>query len=196
MALASTPKLSTSSPMPHQPPDDALPFRLKQSTFRQYEPFLAEAIRQAPKPLNINPAPLRPSTFAARLRDAKLSFEKYGWTASFTRLEYDEAETVRQLTVSHTEHNVVIGPPKLRGYSPGESIAFRNPNDKRLDGIFIKKEVNPACIHAFCLLLGEKLLSGPVILEVGQLSDDTISELEATYDISITLNSSGHTIIV
>ena len=180
------------------PPDASLPFRLRQSTFRVYESFIQTAIRSAPLTTHINPAPLRPSTFAARLRDAILSYSKFRWEASFSSLEFDTAWNTGDLTVSHSEQTVTIGPRKLRksGQQAGNTIALDNPDDKRIDGIFIDRELESHFIHAFCLLLSAKLISGPLILRGQTLTATQASEFEAAYDIAITFNSANHTIII
>jgi hypothetical protein len=177
--------------------DDQLPFRLKQSTFRAYEPLIARAIESQGTHLTINPAPLRPTTYAARLRDAILSYDKFRWPASFDSLSFDDARRMGMLTVSHGDQSVVLGPKLRTGKAPGgASNALVNPNHKYIGGIPVDSAISEACIHAFCLLLSQKLISGPVILRAQALDETFLSTLESAYDIAITHNDHGHAIII
>lgn len=180
------------------PPDSELPFRLKESTFRIYEPYISAAIRGSPESVNVNPAPLRATTFAARLRDACVSYDKFRWpTKDFTALEFDELYNHGGLVVSHSDQNVSLGPRLTRKGSPaGQSLSFSNPNDKRLQGLLVDREIDSPTIHAFCLLLAQKLISGPVILTANALADDQVSKLEEAYDVAITENDKGQSIIL
>ena len=65
--------------------DNDLPHRFKQSTFRLYEPFIAAAIKTRDV-VEINPSPLRATTFAARCRDAIIAKKRFNWPASFSTL--------------------------------------------------------------------------------------------------------------
>lgn len=175
------------------PSDDVLPFRLKQSTFRLYESLISQAIKASPDAINFNPSPLRPTTAAARLRDAIISFTKFNWPNSlFTLAELEEAK----LMVRHNDHNVVIGAKMPRGHMGGESRAFISPNHARLDGLPVDRIVSPDEIKAFCILLSSRLISGPVILRSQALDEATISALELNYDVAITVNESNHTLLI
>lgn len=176
----------------HVPDDFNLPYRHRQSTFRLYEPYIVAAVEAAPTPLSINPAPLRPTTFAARLRDALQSYRKYGWETTFTILDLDSAD----LTVRHTETYVVLGPKGQRGRLPGESLALNNPDGKQVGGLPIARPASLPEVEAFCLLLSGKLLSGPVIFETTELSDTTISDLESRFDVAFNKDSTGKTILI
>jgi hypothetical protein len=180
-----------------QPSDSLLPFRLKQSTFRLYEPFIDQSIRQGA--ITINPAPLRATTFAARLRDAIISYDKFRWPASFTSLQFDEAYKTSNLIVTHGDQTVILGPRKSKkaGFTGGATIAFNNPNDKRLNGIFVDRDVTVEEIRAICLLLTSRIISGPVIITgTASFSEETISQLESTFDVAFTTNDKKETIIL
>lgn len=173
--------------------NDNLPFRLCESTFRRYEPLIAQAIRSSPEPVDFNPAPLRPTTAAARLRDSIISFRRFNWpNTSFSIEELDAAN----LMVRHNDNNVIIGTKIGRGHLGGESRAFLSPNHKRLDGLPVDVEVDSEDIEAFCRLLSRRLLSGPVILRKQALGEQAISILESRYDIAITVNDQDHTLLI
>jgi hypothetical protein len=173
--------------------DNELPYRLRESTFRVYEPYIRAAISAAPEPVTFSTGSIRPTTFAARLRDAIISFNKFNWpNSSFTQFELQQAN----LTVRHNDLAVIVGTKIGRGHLGGEARAFVSPNHKRLDGLPVLGEQPPEVIKAFCILLGKKLIPSPVILEDITLDDATISDLESHHDISITINEVGKTILI
>lgn len=177
------------------PTDSDLPYRSRESTFRLFESVLRRAITAVAEntgPLTINPAPLRPTTYAARLRDAMLSMCKYNWKASFTALELTQAG----LSVRHNSTYVVLGAKLPRGRQDGESPGIVNPNDRRVNGLPVDRPIDFTEVMAFCILLSAKLLSGPVILRSQTLSPDEVSQLESKFDIAITFNDEQHTIII
>lgn len=179
--------------------DFSLPFRLRLSTFLLYEPYIAQAISKSPETININPAPLRPTTFAARLRDSIISYDKFRWKeASFTSMDFDNTRNSGGLVVAHSDQNVTIGPRKTRkaGQTPGQSVAFNNPDDFRLTGIFVSREIDQNELRAFCTLLGAKLISGPVILEKNAYNEELFNALEAACDIAITTNNRKQIVIL
>lgn len=172
--------------------DAELPFRFKQSTFAVYEPFLARAIATG-EMVEVNPAPLRATTFAARCRDAVIAKKRFNWPASFSTVDLEEAD----LVVRHGAQTVLIGP---RTMSPvkvaGEVVAFGNINDKRINGIIVEGNITERELQAFSLLLQNKRISGPVIIKA-PVDANILNDLEAQYDIAVMpTNAKGETIIL
>lgn len=175
--------------------DNELPHRLRESTFRLYESVLFQAIESSTGPINVNPAPLRPTTYAARVRDAIISFTKFNWSpAMFTQAELNAAD----LVVRHSDHAVVIGRRGefKRGHIGGEARGFVTPDHKRLAGIPITRALTDHEVTAFAILLGGRLISGPVIIPPQfPLPEELVSALESNYDIAITITPE-HTLIL
>lgn len=171
------------------PPDNELPYRLRESTFRIYEPLIAQAIRDCPTPIMVNPAPLRCTTYAARLRDSIAAFKRFQWPASFTLFELTDAN----LTVRHNEATVYLGPKGKQTTIPNE---FKVVNPNRVTGLPIDTKLDAAQLEAFCLLLSSRLLSGPVILRTQVLSQPEINSLEERYDIAIEISENNSTVII
>lgn len=172
--------------------DDELPYRFKQSTFALYEPFLARAIATL-EVLEVNPNPLRATTFAARCRDAIIAKKRFNWPATFTILELEEAD----LTIRHGSHVVLIGPRSQQARKvPGEALAFGNVNDKRIEGIVVDTTITERELQAFAHLLQNKRIVGPLIIKV-PVHSDILNDLEAQYDIAVMpTNAKGETIIL
>lgn len=172
--------------------DKELPHRFKQSTFDQYEPFIARAVKTG-EIVEINPAPLRATTFAARARDAITAKRRFNWPATFTTAELDDSN----ITVRHGEHTVQIGPKQLRkARSVGEALAFVNPDHKRLGGIVVDVPLDRESLVAFAHLLAKKLLAGPLIIK-SDVSPVDLDYLETTYDVAVMpVNAKGEVVIL
>lgn len=170
------------------PPDNELPYRLRESTFRIYEPLIAKAIRDAPTPVMVNPAPLRCTTYAARLRDAISAFKRFQWPSSFSLFEL----TTASLNVRHNEATVYLGPKGARKV-PNE---FRFINPDRVAGLPIDVELDNVSLVAFCHLLSQRLLAGPIILRTQVLSQEVINSLEERFDIAIEISTDNSTVII
>lgn len=160
------------------PPDAELAYRFKESTFRLYEPYIAQAITQWPEPVAINPAPLRATTFAARLRDAILRLRLYVTTTSIDLEIFDSVYS--QLIVVHTDHTVSIGPRGPKGRAPGAVITTA----KTAAGIHWESSSHDNDdIRMAVKLISKRLLVGP--LYVPRLTEEFSSELESSYDCAI-----------
>jgi len=173
--------------------DTELPHRFKRTTFDLYEPYIARAIRTG-EPVEINPAPLRATTFAARARDALVAKKRFNWPASFTLFELEQAG----LTVRHGDHTVVIGPKVSvgKGRVIGEALAFTSIDHKRLGGIFVDQVLKSTELIAFATLLSAKLIAGPVILRRTH-SEVELNYIEEHYDVAVLpKNEKGETIIL
>lgn len=172
--------------------DSDLPFCLRESTFRLYEPFIAEAVNHYPDHITINPAPLRASTVAARIRDAMLSFERFNWQSSLLTWE-DFATNRKLLVVAHGDSNVVIGPRATISKLHGKGLHL--PMMVKTSGIrFDVGRWCPDDIVAVCLLISHRLLTGPItILPPIDISMQII--LEERYDVAFTSTDTQTTIL-
>lgn len=175
--------------MPIIPPDHELPYRLRESTFRTYEPLISQAIRESPSPVMVNPAPLRCTTFAARLRDSMSAFKRFQWPASFTLFDL----TTANLNVRHNEATVYLGTKGKHRTIPNE---FKLTNPNRTSGLPVDAELSQQQLEAFCLLLSNRLLAGPIILRNRLLPQSVIDDLEIRYDIAIEISNTNDTIII
>jgi len=160
------------------PPDDELAYRFKESTFRLYEPYIARALLDWPIPVAINPAPLRATTFAARLRDAILRLRLYVTTTTVDLELFDRL--AEQLVVVHRDQAVAIGPRGTPGRSPGAVIATH----KTAVGFhWENSEYSDNDVRMVVALLGRRLIVGPVYLR--PLDPTFQNELETTFDCAI-----------
>ena len=173
--------------IPADPVDAGLPFRLTEKCFRVYEPIIAECLRQWPETLTFNPAPLRATTAAARLRDSMLALYRLHWPTTLIDTDlFNALYAKKAILVMQSDQSVLIGPRRqirqrqVEGYrlnsfqvAPKSGIQF-NPG----------KWTEPDLL-AVCQLLSSQLIAGPVYIEPA-LTDVQTAELESKYDIATT----------
>lgn len=170
--------ITTGLPRRLPPPDSELTYRLRESTFRIYEPYIARAIAQWPEPVAINPAPLRATTFAARLRDAILRLHIYITTTEIDLAVFDAVYD--KLTVVHIDQTVSIGPRTPKGRKPGAVVTTA----ATAAGIHWEdRDYTDDDVRAIVRLLGAKLISGPVHLK--PLDTPFVNELESSFDCAV-----------
>lgn len=161
------------------PPDNELAFRFRESTFRLYEPYIRECVLKWPTPVAINPAPLRATTFAARLRDALLRLQLYNTTTDIDLEVFDRVSP--EIVVVHRDQTVAIGPKVKKGRLPGAIVTTAHT----AAGIHWESSTyTEDDVRAAVSLLGKRLLVGP--LYVLPLSPPFQDELESSFDCSIT----------
>jgi len=81
-----------------------LPFRLSEASFRRYESHLKAATIAYPKAVTFTIDPefgVNPNTFAARLRDAKLSCLTYHWDTDINR------EILQKIAICSPKNNTI-----------------------------------------------------------------------------------------
>ena len=167
---------------------EGLEYRLRPSTFNLFHEVIERAINSPGEVININPSPLRASTYAARLRDAIASKKRYDWPASFTRTDLERAD----LVIRQNGLSVQLGPRALRkGVSsePGVGSVY-NP---RVAGLPVDRDLTNEEVKAFCILLSAKLIPGPIILEAS--AQTQLAALEPQYDISFSLVDNGKVLL-
>jgi len=162
--------------------DANLPFRLRYSTFVRFEPIFRQALdKPVGEPMLWNPAPLRPTTAAARMRDALLSLRKFNWPSSFTIEEWEASK----LVIKHDDFNVTIR-NNIRGHEFRNVLSdgFSKTTGLRIDGSKADYDV----LSAVTLLVNRRLLSTPVVLEHYCIPDELRSELEMKFDVAFAIN--------
>ena len=169
------------NPIPLGRDPESLPFRLRQSTFRLYESFIASALRQWPEPVTINPAPLRATTVAARLRDAIFSLHRYRWETMIDMEQFDAVYAAKTLVVSHRDFTVTIG-PRARGKSKG--VAADKPTQDKSALLFEEGKWTDADVLNAVSLLSRKLLPSPIHIKP-TISQALADELEARFDVAV-----------
>jgi hypothetical protein len=177
---------------------ETLPHVLRESQFRRFERFIAEAVNAYPKALNLskNTLGLSPTSFAARLRDAKASYSKNNWPSvtidreRFISLEdnlnvsqldngdilFGSAEAIRRLKAKSNEIEVEI--PIIESMSPERSLHLA---DLPLKG--------------FLMLLSHKRLLQPRIKVLG-LTDTEAQSFQSQFDISLDKHEDGSYILI
>lgn len=168
---------------------EALPSRLRESSFRKYENFIAEGIKNFPQHTTF-PAPAsgKPNltTFCARFRDALSSYKTYKWPS----------KVIDEEKFKKFNDNISI---KLKVETNAVEFSLRTSAHQTLVIKAPVKPVNaPDCVltnlnedevKAFCLLLSNKRLNGPVEF-LGEISVELYAELLPQHDIGIFYNPS------
>ena len=91
----------------------SLPYRFRESSFRRYEPHIAEVVASFPDPVTIDPSPLSPVTCSCRFRDAMRSLKKHCWE---TKIDFGQFDRIHpNVVVSEGEGKVLIGPKWVVG---------------------------------------------------------------------------------
>lgn len=182
--------MTNASPTFTPPPNDEdLPFRLRESTFRIYEPYIVAAVKGWPDPVTINPAPLRATTVSARLRDAILSLRTFRWSTTIDMEVFDKVES--QIQVTHSDHSVALG-PKGKRVVPG--FQMQTTSHASLGIHFNKGNHDEADLTAICRLLGKRLISGPIYI-YPPIHETQVATLESTFDVAIDSTADRTTIV-
>lgn len=193
---------------------DSLPHHLSEVTFRKYEQLIAEGVSNFPLPTTFSaPASGKPNltTFCARFRDSLTSLRRYKWSSSKINLqrfeEIGDAIVVRlvpetnsvlftsrraynpaapvQATVTSPDHHVVRKQSaQPQGYA--DAIPAAQLNSAML------LEVTPHELEAFCLLLSNRRMVGPVQF-IGRVEANELSRLMTSYDVGISFHEPSNT---
>ena len=166
---------------------EGLDYRLRPSTFNIFAPKIREAL-DTYEGISINPSPWRPTTYAARLRDAITAFKRFDWPAPFTQAELLAAD----LVVRQNDLVVFLGPRRLRKGTASEP-GIGSVYSPRFVGLPVEREVTFDEIKAFCILLSGKLIPGPVLFTKTQ--HKFFLELEPHYDISSSVDETGRVLL-
>jgi hypothetical protein len=151
-----------------------IPSRLSQPSFERFRTIISNAANVG-RTVEVTAAGLASSTFAARLRDALLSYRKFHWGDESARPDW-----CRLSVYTNTQGKVFLGstPPRdenLGGYSVVPTITTETTS---------RSSWSTAELQAICLLISNKKIAGGV--EVPRIPAELSSTLELDYDIAIT----------
>ena len=122
---------------------ETLPFRLSERCFREYEPYIAQAMHVLPSSYQVLPRSGRSqNTVEARLRDSIRSLMQFRWTTSVDMVKFERVYD--DLVVRRDGENV--------------EIALRGNKTQTTTLIAATLEIQPAyastkVIHAVCCLV-------------------------------------------
>lgn len=164
-----------------------LPSHLSESMFRRYEPLIAEGLKNFPKATKFTPGPeIGLTTFTARFRDAITSFRRYSW--STTLIDVDKFANVVGSFVIRSDADggcVWFCQRQAAGRAPaGVTVDPTSVPTSNVRPTGILSQVTPEEIAAFCLLLNNQRIVGPILIlgEVAQWIDLTKYDVGISYD--------------
>ncbi len=181
-------------PAPHN-----LPHQLSEKSFRLYEDFIAHAVKQWPAESVFQPVEIAITTFTARFRDAVASFRRFGWATQ--KIDTEKFKSIDgQFVIRHDyEKNVVYfcqrhAAGRSANGAPPPAVLGNAPTAKPVaSGILT--DLTESELHAFCLLLNNKRIEGPVLVQ-GQLGDQIVQILSMSYDVGITFDPLTSTTLI
>ncbi len=164
-----------------------IPSRLTERSFRQYESTISQAIKAFPQVVTLYPKG-NLNTYVARLRDAMLSLEKYGWTTSIDKEAFKEIRP--RLVVALKDDAVFIGArAAIKDFKPAQPIQLDNVPTKEIEYCIVSLE----SLKVLCDLAAKRLLA--CNLRITQRFDTDlkrlVAELEDNFDVCITLHEDG-----
>jgi hypothetical protein len=172
------------------PPSSSLPHRLRKDTVEGYAKALAQIVDAYPSVVRFDPRPRALATFAARLRDARISLQKYQWELSCAEVNMSKFNLIHDEIVVQegADGFCYVGSKELlaqRLTTPQGQLASRTnlvvnlPSDKTVQALahLCAQRVFP-----------QSLL--PVQL-IGPVSAEVIETCEAAYDVSFETREDG-----
>lgn len=174
----------------------ALPPRLRESSFRRYEPVIAQIVSAFPMAVKINHGAASPVTFTARLRDAMKSLYDHHWTTSsidVAKFRYNYLD----LRVSHRENGVFAGSKAGLDMlseitdNVAEAVPCTEPVKayQRIDEEVPSLELNNLTrdeVKLLCLLSAQRAFVRPIEITAEWLdSEEEVSALLGAYDIAL-----------
>lgn len=168
---------------------------LSETNFRKWEPVFQQFFDSWPEPFEIDTRVhgLAPTTVAARLRDAKLSLQTYGWPTTInaslflSRVKHIGISQTGQyeVTIYDREHRETLTPEPSVVSAQGLSIDFTDRDDfscqKILEGL--------CCLHHYqILVLPSYLTNWPPHLSTNVLT--------SRYDVAFTTDNQNQRIIL
>lgn len=163
--------------------------------FRRFEHLIAEGVLNWPNATKFIPGPeIGLTTFTARFRDAITSFRRFRWKS--TKIDTQKFDLIgTSAVIKHDGQNECVW------YCKREA-AGRAPAGMSVDsGLIPESNASPAGIlsdltlselQAFCLLLSNKRLIGPIIF-IGNLSLEQVEQLSASFDIGVSYDAISNT---
>lgn len=160
------------------PSSTQLPSRLREENFRRYETSFDLALKCFPKSITLSIPGLSPRTVAARCRDAMQSHQTFKWTAPF------HPDATKRLKVFEIGDEVWLG-----GEKPKSEDSLTAVPDLSNSNLWTLDELS-----ALALLVQNKRLTAPIVIQqrIGEL---TIQELETKFNVALTSQEDGTTVI-
>lgn len=175
----------------------ALPPRLRESSFRRYEPVIAQIVSAFPMAVKINHGAASPVTFTARLRDAMKSLYDHHWATSsidIAKFRYNYLD----LRISHRENGVFAGSKiGLEAMTAVTHDVFdTNPSIEKLPAFShrIDEEVSSLELNnltrdevkLLCLLSAQRAFVRPIEITAEWLSsEEEVNALLGAFDIAL-----------
>ena len=165
-----------------------LPHRFRESTFRDYEPFINRLVEKAviswPTCIKIDPSLFSNShaTFVGRLRDALVSYHNHNWPSMINRNTFERIFPETQVS-ERTDGTILFG----------EKGAIKRWNIEEKVPVMVDDA--PAIViditqpDLFFILSHFRLLT-PRIQFTG-ITDEKAAQLQSSYDIAIDKNPDG-----
>lgn len=170
--------------------NETLPHRFRESSFREYEPFINSIIERWPEVYRIHPSHYKKAqtTLACRLRDAMRSLSTNRWTAS---LDIDKFNEVYPLIVvsERTDGSILCGTKEgIALFTHGEHIPSSREIPLNVDSSILVNLSEPSKVVLAKLSAVRKIAPR---LRITGVSDLEVSELQQNYDIAIDKNDDG-----
>jgi len=142
--------------------------------FARYAPTLGQALASWPKPITIDPAPLSPQTFAARLRDARRAKLLYCHKHECISERLWNAHG-KDLHVTIESDGIRLGPRKAKDVTP---VGNAKEPDLIEFNFVLGENLDDLCL---CLPM---MKPRPKFL-IKNVSDEHIEKLETFYDVAL-----------
>jgi hypothetical protein len=168
-----------------------IPHRFRETSFRDYEPFIASIVQAYPNAVKAIPKLFNKAqvTFSCRLRDAIKSYKDNHWSSYIDRVRFDSI--VDSIVVSERNDGSVLSGSKEgieRYLNIGTEVPRSFPLQSEQDESFVIDVSKPSKVLIAELSQAHKL--SPRLLIQG-LTSEEVDELESNYDIGINKNENG-----
>jgi hypothetical protein len=171
-----------------------LPPRFRETTFRFYEPYIAQISLRYPARIDFDPSTegLSSETFACRLRDAMLAYIMYGYSS--TKIDYDAFKEIHP--------HIIVSQPPEGGVACGSRTALRkekkgNPVEVSPTTIaepYVYGEVESITeLKLLCRLASERLLTRK--LRLSGVFPTWANKVQSEFDVDLEVQPDGTTIL-
>lgn len=167
--------------------------QLSEATFRTYEPYLHQAVKAWPDETKWSPdqmineatqRSLSPHTFAARLRDSVVSFQRFAWKSYIDREKF--TSIFGQFAVAYDQDGSVWFRNRGRRGRPVEFAREAKAVDagaqSPVRGVWDNWSNEE--VHAAALLLSHQRIVGPVIF-TGEVPAEVITTILSVFDVGL-----------
>lgn len=176
----------------------ALPYQLTEESFRKYEPFIKQAVKNAPLETSFSvPDGLSVNTFVARVRDAIVSLKRFRWD---TTIDVEKLWTLSGKYIWSIDpggEKIWFREKQKRG-RPLEYAAEAHTRQAAQAGASISSvwtNLQVGEIDSLALLIHNQRITGPVYVE-GQLPEELTSRLSSLFDVAFTFDTTKNQTII